>query len=215
MWPERKEISLKDAHPLDAATARWKKLLAPSLVRPHPKPDPDRTALLVIDPQVHFRGMLEPILHNLTAVVNRFREQGRPVIFTRHRHKAPGVDGGMMAEWWDDLLIDGEPEAELIPELRPSKDDLLIEKCRYSAFLNTSLEKELRTRGVENLVIGGVMTNLCCETTARDAFMRDFRVYFLLDGTGTCHDEYHLSSLRNLAYGFAYPVTCRDVLAFL
>jgi isochorismate hydrolase len=121
----------------------------------------------------------------------------------------------MMAEWWSDLLIDGEPEAELIPELRPSKDDLLIEKCRYSAFLHTPLEENLRARNVENLVIGGVMTNLCCETTARDAFMRDFRVYFLLDGTGTCHDEFHLATLRNLAHGFAYLGTCSEILALI
>ncbi len=195
--------------------ARWKELVAPYLIRTCPKPDPDRTALLVIDPQAHFRGMLEPVLPNLLSVVNRFRENARPIVFTRHRHKDPDVDGGVMAEWWGDLLIDGSPEAELIPELRPAKEDLLIEKCRYSAFLNTSLEDDLHARGVENLVIGGVMTNLCCETTARDAFMRDFRVYFLLDGTGTCHDELHLATLCNLAYGFAYLVTCDEILALI
>ena len=59
------------------------------------------------------------------------------------------------------------------------------------------------------------MTNLCCETTARDAFMRGFRVYFLLDGTATCTEEYHLATLKNLAYGFAYIVTCEEMLAFL
>jgi nicotinamidase-related amidase len=199
---------------LERSSARWKEALAPHL-RPFPRPDPDRTALLVIDPQVQFYEMLKPVLPNLLSVVEHFRGNSRPVVITRHRHKDPAVDGGMMAEWWSDLLIDGTPEAELIPELQPQSHDLVIEKNRYSAFLNTALETELRHRGIRELVIGGVMTNLCCETTARDAFMRDFRVFFLLDGTGTCREEYHLSTLRNLAYGFAYPVTCTEILALL
>ena len=106
----------------------------------------------------------------------------KSIFFTRHRHLDPAEDGGMMAEWWGDLLIEGSPDAELIPELRPQEGELLIEKSRYSAFLNTPLEHELRQRRVTDVIVGGVMTNLCCETTARDAFMRDFRVFFLLDG---------------------------------
>lgn len=194
--------------------AQWKKILSPHM-RPAPPPDAQRAALLIIDPQMHFSGMLAPVLANLLAVLDRSRERGLPVIFTRHRHVDPAVDGGMMAEWWGDLLIDGEPEAELVPELRPGKGELLIEKCRYSAFLNTPLEEELTRRSVRDLIIGGVMTNLCCETTARDAYMKDFRVFFLIDGTGTCSEEYHLASLKNLAYGFAYLVTCSDILAGL
>jgi isochorismate hydrolase len=58
-------------------------------------------------------------------------------------------------------------------------------------------------------------TNLCCETTARDAFMRDFRVFFLADGSASSGRDYHLASLRNLAYGFATLRTCADLRRFL
>ena len=56
------------------------------------------------------------------------------------------------------------------------------------------------------------MTNLCCESTARDAFFRDFRVFFPLDATGAVNEEFHLSTLINLAYGFAYVTETNDLL---
>ena len=203
---------MREEQNIKSRMTRWKKALSPHM-RPAPSLDSERAALLIIDPQVHFSEMLAPVAPCLLRVLDQFRKRELPVVFTRHRHVDPLVDGGMMAEWWDDLLIDGEPEAELVSELRPEAGELLIEKCRYSAFLNTSLEEDLKRRGVRDLVIGGVMTNLCCETTARDAYMRDFRVFFLIDGTGTCSEEYQIASLKNLAYGFAYLVKCSDILA--
>jgi isochorismate hydrolase len=56
------------------------------------------------------------------------------------------------------------------------------------------------------------MTNLCCETTARNAFVRDFRVFFLADVTATAGDEYQFATLRNLAFGFAYILTCDEII---
>ena len=83
---------------------------------------------------------------------------------------------------------------------------------RYSAFYKTDLEQYLMSIGIKNVIIGGVMTNLCCETTARDAFVRDFRVFFLVDGTATVSKTYHFTTLRNLAYGFAYLKRCEEVI---
>nr|GMD18105.1 nicotinamidase 2-like [Ipomoea batatas] len=105
-------------------------------------------------------------------------------------HKSPD-DYGMLYEWWDgDLIIDGTVEAELIPQLGPTDSDLVVEKTTYSAFT-------------------GVMTNLCCETTARDAFVRGFRVFFSTDATATSSAELHDATLKNMAYGFAYLVDCK------
>jgi isochorismate hydrolase len=56
------------------------------------------------------------------------------------------------------------------------------------------------------------MTNLCCETTARDAFMRDYRVFFLIDGTATGKNELYLATLKNLGFGFAYLITCDELI---
>ena len=97
-----------------------------------------------------------------------------------------------------------------------SKDKILPKK-RYSAFFETDLEAFLRAKEIRDLIISGVMTNLCCETTAWDAFMRDYRVFFLIDGTATGIDEHHLATLKNLGFGFgfAYLMTCDELRSML
>jgi nicotinamidase-related amidase len=68
---------------------------------------------------------------------------------------------------------------------------------------------------VEDLVITGIMTNMCCESTARDAYYRDYRVFFLADGTGSITEEMHLASLLNLAFGFAWVTSVDAILTQL
>jgi len=65
----------------------------------------------------------------------------------------------------------------------------------------------LRCLKIEDIVVSGLMTNMCCESTARDAYYRDYRVFFLADGTGSISEDMHLASLLNLAFGFAYVTT--------
>ncbi len=77
--------------------------------------------------------------------------------------------------------------------------------------IGTSLEQELRSRGVEQVVVTGVMTHLCCETTARTAFVRGFEVFFCVDGTATYTEAFQRASLLNLAHGFALPVLCEEI----
>jgi isochorismate hydrolase len=102
-----------------------------------------------------------------------------------------------------------------MPEIAPLGEDKVVQKNRYSAFYGTDLEEHLRKLGVTDLLIAGVMTNLCCETTARDAFVRDFRVFFLADGTATATQDFQRATLRNLAFGFAYLVTCDQIIRHL
>ena len=89
----------------------------------------------------------------------------------------------------------------------------LVEKSQYDAFYETELEEYLLEKGVGQVVIGGVMTHLCCETTARAAFIRGFDVFFLIDGTATYNEDFHRAALLNLAHGFARPVLCEEILA--
>jgi len=65
------------------------------------------------------------------------------------------------------------------------------------------------------VVITGVMTHLCCESTARDAFMRDLEVFFVIDATATDQEDLHMGSLRALADGFAIMVTTKEVLGWM
>jgi nicotinamidase-related amidase len=108
-----------------------------------------------------------------------------------------------MGWWWKDLIIDGTPDSEIHPDVAPLPHEKVVLKHRYSAFYHTDLETVLRVQKIRDVVICGVMTNLCCESTARDAYYRDYRVFFPVDGTATVSEEMHLASLTNLAYGFA------------
>ena len=96
--------------------------------------------------------------------------------------------------------------------MAPLAHDKVVLKHRYSAFYNTDLETILRCLMIEDLVITGIMTNMCCESTARDAYCRDYRVFFCADATGSINEEMHLASLLNLAYGFAYVTTADDII---
>lgn len=168
-------------------------------------------ALLVIDMQEYFRALAEPILSKIIQLIQCFRQANVPVIFTRHAHQNPIEAGGMLARWWKELIIDGTPEAELLPEIEPLPTEKIVHKNRYSAFFQTDLHRHLQQHGIQQLIISGVMTNLCCETTARDAFVHDYEVFFLIDATATIDEDFQQATLLNLAYGFAHIVTCQEI----
>ena len=185
--------------------------------------NPEAAALLLIDCQKYFLdagtgGGIEggiAALPNIMRLLKLFRDAGLPVIYTKHGHHPSGNDAGIIGWWWGDIIIEGSPEAEIIDELAPRPEDHIIRKHRYSAFYNTDLETVLRCLGTEDLVISGVMTNLCCETTARSAFNRDYRVFFPADANGTATEEMHVASLMNIAWGFAYVCTTSELVEAL
>lgn len=177
----------------------------------------NRSALLVLDMQEYF---LRPdshafitsapaILPNLQLLITNYYAANRPVIFTRHLNTE--ADAGMMSRWWRDLLRADSPDSDIVPALDTSKG-IVFAKTQYDAFYNTPLEETLRGRGVEQVVITGVHTHLCCETTARSAFVRGFETLFCIDGTATYTEEAQRASLYNLAHGFALPVLCEEIL---
>ncbi|CAI8605277.1 unnamed protein product [Vicia faba] len=169
-------------------------------------PNPKSCALLVIDMQNYFSSMASTILTNLNTTITLCRRASIPIIFTRHSHKSPS-DHGMLHEWWSgDLITDGTVEADLITALDRKEGDMVVEKSTYSAFRKTGLEDKLVEMGVDEVIVTGVMTNLCCETTAREAFIRGFRVFFSTDATATSEVDLHEATLKNMAYGFAYLV---------
>jgi nicotinamidase-related amidase len=201
---------------LESLTARWLEKIAPfnqhvlTLNR-------EKSALLVIDMQDFFLDPKSPsftcgglaILPVLQKLIKTFREHSRPVIYTRHVHRADHMDSGILGWWWEGMCIEGSPESEVHRAIAPLPSEKVILKHRYSAFYNTDLETILRVLKIEDLVITGLMTNMCCESTARDAYFRDYRVFFPADGNGSITEEMHLATLLNLAFGFAY-VTSSD-----
>ncbi len=170
-------------------------------------------ALVIIDMQEYFRGIAAPVLPNILLLINKWRDAGLPLIFTQHGHKNSDEDRGMLARWWGDLIMEGTPSAEIMHELQPNSSGRVIRKDRYSAFHRTELHAYLQELGIRQLIIAGVMTNLCCETTARDAFVHDYEVFFLVDGTATVSDYYHRATLLNISFGCAHLKTCYDIIS--
>jgi isochorismate hydrolase len=177
--------------------------------------DPERACLLVIDLQNYFKQIAQPVLGNILKVIQSCRKTNVPIIFTQHGHTDPSSDGGVLEKWWGELIIAGSEDWKFLPEMTIDQMDTVLPKKRYSAFFETDLDEKLRSRGIKDLIISGVMTNLCCETTARDAFMRDYRVFILIDGTATRKSELHLATLKNLGFGFAYLLTCDELVQTL
>ena len=179
------------------------------------KPKPSKCALLVIDMQRYFQSIASPILGNIISIIESCRSRNMRIIFTRHGHKDLSTDGGMLDKWWGDSIMYGTKDWELIKSLEPHENDAILDKNRYNAFHSTSLDESLKSIKIEELIITGVLTNCCCETTARDAFVRDYRIFFVGDATATVNDELHLASLKNLAFGFAHIVSTDQVCKWM
>lgn len=179
---------------------------------------PGKAALLVLDMQKYFLDVSShayipsapAIVSRINKLVAAFVRAGCPVIVTRHVNTLE--DAGMMAKWWRDMI---KPEIAYSHLLKTFSTPNLIPiiKTQYDAFLKTTLKKTLRQHSVNQVVITGVMTHLCCETTARSAFMRGFEVFFTVDGTATYNEDLHRASLLTLSHGFAVPVLIEELLA--
>ena len=158
--------------------------------------DPRKTALLNIDMQNCFvenspvaapRG--REIVPRINKLADVCRRRGALVIHTLHLVRPDGSNTGVMGVIIPaiaaGLINKGNRQAELHPDIVVGKNDILLEKPRYGAFHGTDLDLILRNRGIDTVIITGICTNVCCETTAREANMRDYKVFFISDGTAT------------------------------
>lgn len=192
------------------------------------KINPVKSALLVIDLQndyAHEDGaygkaglsvkMAKRIVSPINRVIEVARQAGVIVIFTRNWKTSESTSEAMqdrdarsivgpsgLAETWGARWYGVEP----------SKSDLIINKTRYDAFIGTNLEQILRSNKIETLIFTGINTNVCVESTARSAYMRDFYVVVLEDATAAAREEMHRASLRNIASYFGVVVAADDVL---
>jgi ureidoacrylate peracid hydrolase len=157
---------------------------------------PARTALINVDMQncfVESSPVAAPGGLKLLDRINRLsaacRTAGILVIHTAHVFRPDGSNIGMLGETQplsrDGIFAKGSVSAALHKKLVVDPCDIIVEKPRFGAFHSTDLEFILRSRGIDTVIISGIATNVCCETTAREAMVRDFRVLFLSDGTAT------------------------------
>ncbi|MGM0596770.1 MAG: isochorismatase family protein [Myxococcota bacterium] len=187
--------------------------------RKHLKLQPPKAALLVIDMINYFASPegkawlpgTAALVKNLQLLLNSWRTQELPVIFTRHCHRNQN-ELGMIGKFYSDYISCGNDSARIIDEFPLFPEDKVIRKTTYDAFYQTDLLEFLEEKEVKQVLVTGVMTNLCCETTARSAFVHGFEVYFPVDGSCTAGEKLHLASLLNLASGFARLTDIREVI---
>jgi ureidoacrylate peracid hydrolase len=98
-------------------------------------------------------------------------------------------------------------------EVRPLPDEVIVTKHRYGAFENTDLDLVLRSNRIKSVIITGVATNVCCETTARQAFMKDYYVLFTSDCCATYSQAQHDATLFNIDQFFGQVVTSDEIMA--
>lgn len=187
--------------------------------------DPAKTALLVIDMQNTFvaegAAFESPcgrkILPGINDMILFCRARGIPVIYTQSDESYPS--GGLIHarhpliknthEIWR-----GDPSFELYPGLeQPTDKDYRIVKHKYDAFHDTELDKYLRNMGKDTIILTGVATEVCCESTARGAFFREFKVVFTKDGTGAFNPEIQDIVCKIMDDMFARAMTLEETKA--
>jgi ureidoacrylate peracid hydrolase len=183
------------------------------------------TALIIVDMQniwVHPRGSRylpasEDIVPKIQGLVRFCHDKKIPVIYLHTTKRKDLADVGIFAdikpqshdaddEWSN---FEGMPGAEIYEPLKPAQDDILVKKFRYSGFYGTQLENLLRALGRDTIAITGVATNVCCDSTARDGAMRDFKVVFLSDCNASFSQEEQDATLKNFAKHFGVVMDSR------
>ncbi|MEM6461400.1 MAG: isochorismatase family cysteine hydrolase [Pseudomonadota bacterium] len=195
--------------------------------------DARRTALVVIDMQKTFceegAPAEVPLSRELIKPINRLatslRSAGGQVIWVNHANQSSetGSDWPNFFDYFvaHDVrartvksLAPGGEGQQIWPGLDVQSEDLKILKNRYSALIpgSSALERVLRGLGIDMVLITGTKTNVCCESTARDAMMMDFKVVMVSDATAALSDEEHRSALETIIQQFGDVLTVQEVI---
>jgi len=190
--------------------------------------DAATTAVLVVDVQNDYchpdgalgrqglpTGAAMAMLPTLARLLDGARGHGTRVIFIQTVHTdetdSPAWirrSGGISTEVCRPGTWGGE-----FTHVAPQPNEPVVVKHRYSAFVNTRLDSVLRTLKIENVILTGVSTNVCVESTARDAYMRDYNLVFLSDCTAAYAQEDHDATLRTMTRNFGLVTTADEVIA--
>jgi ureidoacrylate peracid hydrolase len=187
-------------------------------------------ALLIVDMQISFcapeggcarAGLpvarLRPAIEPCSLLIKFARRAGAPILYTRYVLAPDYADAGLIVnELWPELravgaLRAGTADIEIIPELYPLAGDIVIDKNRPSAFLGTNLEDILKRLRAKRLVVCGVTTNCCVESTVRDAGQRDYETFVVREAVAEFDDERHRHALNAMERLFAKVVSLEDV----
>lgn len=197
--------------------------------------DPARTALVVVDMQTAFVGegaaietpIAREIIPNINTLASAMRDAGGHVVWIISTYGPKPEDywptffdhvmSPEAANRFRGALIEGEESHKIYPEMDIRDGELVVSKNRFGAFIgsNGKLEAELRDRGIDTLIIVGTVTNMCCETTAREAAMLAFKTIMVEDANAGRNDEEHNATLTAFLVGMGDVHTTDDLLAMI
>lgn len=194
----------------------------------------DRCLLLLIDLQRGFcspdgdlarRGrditQMQAAAQSCARLARTARQAGVPVIWTRMMLRPDYADGGRMT---DDLLPHlklagalqrGNRDVELADGLGVDANEDVIDKPRNSALYASALQAHLNARRIDRVIVGGVTTSMCVDTTVRDLGQRDYATFVVREAVGDFDAARHAAALDVLAFGFARVISERDCVAAL
>ncbi|MCF3639288.1 isochorismatase family protein [Rhizobium sp. TRM95111] len=182
----------------------------------------DRAALLVHDMQRYFVrpfaadvSPMAEVVANIASLAHACRATGVPVFYTAQTVNQDRRDRGLQADLWGPGMRDPEEHQPILPEIGPEADDIVLTKHRYSAFQRSNLERLMRVRGRDQLVICGIYAHIGCLLTAADAFMRDIEPFFVADAVADFSREKHEMALCYIASVCGVPCTTAAVEAAL
>ena len=180
--------------------------------------DPRHAAVVVIDMQNDFCDpqhvpLSVPMLPRLKAFIAEARRAGVRILFVRVEH-----DLATDSEIWNNRkgrkpARKGTLGAEFHPDFVPAPGDYVLTKSRYSAFVRTNFEQDLHAMGIETLIMTGIATNVCVESTARDAFQRDFYVVMVEDCVAGINEAAHNGTITNSGVYGGGVTSAAEVLA--
>jgi len=151
------------------------------------------------------------IVPKLTKLIEAAHKHNVPVIYSNDAHYSQDVE---VVAKWGKHAIKGTRGAEVIPELKPTSKDYIVEKRTYSGFYETGLDSLLRSlykgEGVKAVVLGGLHTNICVRHTAADAFFRGYKIIIAKDGVEAFTKEDHEQGLKYLEYAYNAKIMTVD-----
>lgn len=184
--------------------------------------DPSKTALVVIDLQNGFLAPGQPgelpaareIVGNVNRIASALRSAGGHVVWVKHTHVDASADPwsrfiDFSAAGWgralNEALVPGLEGHELYPALQAAPEDETVLKTRFSALIQGSsdLHERLQARAIDTVIVTGTISNVCCESTARDAMMLNYKVFFVSDANAARTDAEHNATLANMMLWFA------------
>ncbi|KAL8704697.1 MAG: hypothetical protein Q9201_002159 [Fulgogasparrea decipioides] len=177
-----------------------------------------KTVLLVVDMQQVFASMTHECLPNILKLDSHFRAHSIPRIFTQHGHTKEELTSPyknqLVRKWGPSgSIAKGSSDWKLMPDIAKAAESCpIIHKNTYDAFINTNLAEVFKEQGIGRVVVCGVMTDCCCDTTARSAFNRGFETWLVSDACGTESKQQHEAGLRGFGFAFGEVLKTEQVL---